>query len=287
MSAVPLTVVIVKQGQTTSRTAGAHDGDGASAAPLADIPLADLEYAVVDVETTGWLPEEAGITEIGAVRLRRGEAVAEFTSLVNPGSPVPEAIAELTGISDEMLAVAPPVAAVMPGLLTFARDCVLIAHNARFDISFLRAASTTAGLAWPDFPVIDTLRLARQLMVTPDEVADCKLGTLAGFFGAPVQPTHRALADAQATASVLVALLARLADRGIHTIGDLAPWLEEREAAQAAQAAAEAETEMATETATEMATEAAAAAATGQPAETARDAGHAAVPSVLPATADR
>jgi DNA polymerase-3 subunit epsilon len=211
---------------------------GSGGASIAGTPLTDLEYVVVDVETTGWSPEDDGITEIGAVRTRRGEVVAEFTSLVNPGAPVPEDIVELTGISDEMLIPAPPVSLVMPGLLAFASNCVLIAHNARFDIGFLRAASVTAGLSWPDFPVIDTVRLARQLMLTPDEVPDCKLGTLAGYFGTPVQPTHRALADARATASVLVALLGRLAERGIFTIAELTPWLEEREAAQAAAAEA-------------------------------------------------
>ena len=187
------------------------------------VPLRDLEYAVIDVETTGWTPEDSGITEIGAVRVRRGEIVAEFTSLVNPGTPVPEPIAELTGISDQMLAPAPPVAAVLPGLLAFAEGCVLTAHNAPFDVGFLRAACAASGLSWPGYPVIDTVRLARQLMVTPDEVPDCKLQTLAGFFGTPVQPTHRALADARATAWVLRQLLRRLDDRGITTMAALTP----------------------------------------------------------------
>jgi DNA polymerase III epsilon subunit family exonuclease len=255
MSVLPLTVVNVNQGDSTSATTGAHGADAASRTGTADgagatsalgageaaithVPLANLEYAVVDVETTGWSPEDAGITEIGAVRVRRGQIAAEFTSLVNPGISVPEDIVELTGISDEMLTLAPSVVSVMPGLLAFAEDCVLIAHNARFDVSFLHAASVSAGLPWPDFAVIDTVRLARQLMAIPDEVPDCKLSTLAGYFGTPVQPIHRALADARATASVLGALLGRLADNGIYTIAQLTPWLEEREAAQAAAAEA-------------------------------------------------
>lgn len=224
----------------------AHAGRTAPADRDVDIPFADLEFAIVDVETTGWEPENSAITEIGAVRVRRGQIVAEFTSLVNPGAPVPETIAELTGIDDRMLAPAPPVAAVLPGLLAFSQGCVLTAHNARFDIGFLRAACAASGLPWPGYPVIDTLRLARQLMVTPDEVPDCKLATLAGFFGTPAQPSHRALADARATAWVLGQLLGRLGDQGIGTLADLLPWLEVREAAQeaaraAARAAAEAE----------------------------------------------
>jgi DNA polymerase-3 subunit epsilon len=212
---------------------------------VAHVPFADLEFAVVDVETTGWTPADSGITEIGAVRIRRGEIVSEFTSLVNPGTPVPEPIAELTGISDQMLALAPPVAAVLPGLLAFAHGCVLTAHNAPFDISFLGAACAASGLGWPGYPVIDTVRLARQLMVTPDEVPDCKLQTLAGFFGTPVQPSHRALADARATAWVLHQLLRRLDDRGISTLAELMPWLEALEAAQAAEAEARAAQEAA------------------------------------------
>jgi DNA polymerase III subunit epsilon len=224
-------------------TAPAADLQGGA---VAHVPFTDLEYAVVDIETTGWTPEDSGITEIGAVRVRRGEIVAEFTSLVNPGAPVPEAITELTGISDQLLAPAPPVAAVLPGLLTFADGCVLTAHNAQFDVGFLRAACAVSGLSWPGYPVIDTLRLARQVMVSPDEVPDCKLRTLADFFGTPAQPSHRALADARATAWVLRQLLRRLDSRGITTIGELMPWLEALEAAQAAEAearAAEAEAE--------------------------------------------
>jgi DNA polymerase-3 subunit epsilon len=139
-----------------------------------------LDYAVVDVETTGWAPADSGITEIGAVRVHSGQVVAELTSLVNPGTPVPADIAELTGIDDEMLTGAPSIAAVLPGLLAFADGCVLTAHNARFDLSFLIAACEAAGLPWPGFPVLDTVRLARYLMAVPDEVPDCKLGTLAG-----------------------------------------------------------------------------------------------------------
>ena len=208
---------------------------------IADVPLRDADFTVVDVETTGWSPGKAGITEIGAVRVRRGEVIAEFTSLVNPGTPVPAPITELTGISDPMLALAPPVAAVLPGLLAFAEGSVLTAHNAPFDLAFLTAACAAAGLSWPGYAVLDTLRLARHLVSTPDEVPDCKLRTLAGYFGAPVQPSHRALDDARATATVLWRLLGRLADREVGTLGEMAAWLAARDAeAAAARDAAEA-----------------------------------------------
>jgi DNA polymerase-3 subunit epsilon len=202
---------------------------------LGEVELSRLEFAVVDLETTGWSPGAAAITEIGAVRvkgdgevgagLRQGEFVrqGEFASLVNPGVPVPAGIADLTGITDWMLAAAPRLAAVLPGLLDFARGCVLVAHNAPFDLGFLVAGCGDCGLTWPGFTVLDTVMLARQVM-DPDEVPDCKLGTLAGFFRARTAPSHRALADARATADVLSWLIRRLAHRGIRTLNQLSTW---------------------------------------------------------------
>jgi DNA polymerase-3 subunit epsilon len=182
-----------------------------------------VEFAVVDLETTGWSPEADAITEIGAVRVRGGRRRGEFVSLVNPGAPVPPYIEELTGISDGMVAAAPRLAAVLPGLLEFVRGCVLVAHNAPFDLGFLVAGCGDCGLAWPGFTVLDTVTLARRLM-DPDEVSDCKLGTLAGFFRAGTAPSHRALADARATADVLGWLLTRLAHRDIRTLAQLTAW---------------------------------------------------------------
>ncbi len=192
---------------------------------LAEVELSRVEFAVVDLETTGWSPEVAAITEIGAVRVRGGQRLGEFASLVNPGVPVPAGIADLTGINDWMLAAAARLAAVLPGLLDFARGCVLVAHNAPFDLGFLVAGCSDCGLAWPGFTVLDTVMLARQVM-DPDEVPDCKLGTLAGFFRASTAPSHRALADARATADVLGWLIRRLAHRGIRTLNQLSAWPE-------------------------------------------------------------
>jgi DNA polymerase III subunit epsilon len=186
----------------------------------AEPQIAELEFAVIDLETTGWSPGAAAITEIAAVRVRDGRRRGEFASLVNPGVPVPPGIKDLTGISDWMLAAAPRLSTVLPGLLDFADGCVLVAHNAPFDIGFLRAACAECGLAWPRFTVLDTVMLARQLM-DPDEVPDCKLGTLAGFFRARSAPSHRALADARATADVLGWLIRRLTHHGIRTLDQL------------------------------------------------------------------
>jgi len=198
----------------------------ASSACLADLvtgnrSLHDTDFVVVDLETTGWRPGAAGITEIGAVRFTGGRVTAEFCTFVNPGHAIPPDIAVLTGISDAMVAQAPPIGAVLPGFLAFARAGVLTAHNAPFDLSFLVAACGEAGLPWPDFPVLDTVTLARQVL-GETEVPDCKLATLASYFGAPVPPTHRALADARATAAVLDGLIGRLAAAGVRTLAEIA-----------------------------------------------------------------
>jgi DNA polymerase III subunit epsilon len=190
---------------------------------FAAVEFGEIEFAVIDLETTGWSPGAAAITEVAAVRVRDGRRQGEFASLVNPGVPVPPGIEDLTGISDWMLAAAPKLPAVLPGLLDFADGCVLVAHNAPFDVGFLRAACAECGLAWPRFTVLDTVMLARQLM-DPDEVPDCKLGTLAGFFRARTTPSHRALADARATADVLGWLIRRLTHHGIRTLDELRPW---------------------------------------------------------------
>jgi DNA polymerase III subunit epsilon len=173
-------------------------------APVA--PLAAIDLVIVDVETTGWLPDQAAITEIGAVRLRRGFPAGEFCSLVNPGADIPPEVVALTGISEAMVRRAPPIGAVLPGFLAFASGCVLAAHNAPFDVGFLSAACRACGMGWPSFGVIDTAVLAR-LLLGPAEVPDCRLATLAEFFAARTMPCHRALADAQATAEVLAGLL--------------------------------------------------------------------------------
>jgi DNA polymerase III subunit epsilon len=217
--------VTLARPELTLVTSAAAEGPaaGASVTGPAAAGFAGLEFAVIDLETTGWSPGVAAITEVAAVRVRGGRRQGEFASLVNPGIPVPPGIEDLTGISDWMLAAAPRLPAVLPGLLDFADGCVLVAHNAPFDIGFLRAACAECGLAWPQFTVLDTVMLARQLM-DPDEVPDCKLGTLAGFFRARTAPSHRALADARATADVLGWLIRRLTHHGILTLDELRAW---------------------------------------------------------------
>ena len=183
-------------------------------------PLDEIDFVIVDVETTGWTPGVARITEIGAVKISAGHQLGQFSSLVNPGGAIPERVAALTGISDAMVAAAPPLAEVLPAFLAFARGCVLTAHNAPFDVGFLTAACQACDLPWPDFPVVDTVELAHWVL-GEDEVPNCKLSTLAAFFGARTTPRHRALADALATTDVLMGLLARLSAAGVGTLAEL------------------------------------------------------------------
>ena len=112
-----------------------------------------IGFVIVDVETTGWLPEQAGITEIAAVRVGGGQPRAEFSALVNPGHPIPADIVALTGITDAMVSQALPIGAVLPGFIAFASGCVLTAHNAPFDVGFLSAACAGTGRRWPAPPV--------------------------------------------------------------------------------------------------------------------------------------
>jgi DNA polymerase-3 subunit epsilon len=180
---------------------GSRDDSG----PPAGLP-AGADIVVVDVETTGLIPAESVLIEIGAVRLSAGRLTGEFFSLVNPAGPIPPDITELTGITDAMVSPAPPPADALRAFLAFARGAVLVAHNAPFDLGFLTGACRAAGLDWPRAAVLDTAVLAR-LLLGSDQVPDCKLATLAAYFAAATEPCHRALADARATADVLLGLL--------------------------------------------------------------------------------
>lgn len=183
-------------------------------------PLADVTFLIVDLETTGGAPADDAITEIGAVKVRGGEQLGEFATLVDPGMPIPPFITVLTGITQAMLLKAPTMQSVLPAFLEFARGCVIVAHNAPFDVGFLRAACAAQGYAWPSFPVVDTADLARRVL-TRDEVPNCKLATLARFFRSPTEPVHRALADARATVDVLHGLIERLGSFGVHSLEEL------------------------------------------------------------------
>ncbi|HEY6932140.1 MAG TPA: DEDD exonuclease domain-containing protein, partial [Marmoricola sp.] len=184
-------------------------------------PLRDLTFCVVDLETTGGSAEGgAMITEIGAVKVRGGEVLGEFQTLVNPHAAIPPFIAVLTGITNSMVADAPSIDSALPAFLEFARGCVLVAHNAPFDVGFLRHFASRQGRPWPPFEVVDTAKLARRV-ITRDDAPNCKLSSLAALFQAGTTPNHRALSDAQATVDVLHGLMERLGSLGVQTLEEL------------------------------------------------------------------
>ena len=183
-------------------------------------PLRDLTFVVVDLETTGGSAATESITEIGAVKVRGGEVLGEFQTLVNPSQAIPPFIAVLTGITDAMVAGAPRLDQALPAFLEFSRGAVLVAHNAPFDLGFLRVGCERLGLEWPAPDSLDTARLARR-MLTRDEAPNCKLSTLARLFRTRTEPCHRALADAQATVDVLHGLLERVGGLGVHSLEEL------------------------------------------------------------------
>lgn len=183
--------------------------------------LRDVTFVVVDLETTGGSAAGgSAITEIGAVKVRQGVVLGEFQTLVRPSESIPPLISVLTGITDAMVATAPRVESCLPAFLEFARGSVLVAHNAPFDIGFLRHYSERIGVGWPNFEVLDTAKLARRV-VTRDESPNCKLSSLARLFKASTTPNHRALADARATVHVLHGLIERLGNLGVHTLEEL------------------------------------------------------------------
>ena len=183
------------------------------------LPLYATTFVVVDLETTGGAPDGGGITEIGAVKVRGGEELGVLATLVNPGVPIPPFITVLTGITQAMLLPAPPIEQVLPSFLEFITDAVLVAHNAPYDVGFLKAACAKHGYHWPNPRVLDTAALARRVL-TRDEVPNRKLGTLAAYFRTATQPTHRALDDAKATVDVLHGLIGRLGGHRVGTVGE-------------------------------------------------------------------
>jgi DNA polymerase III subunit epsilon len=209
---------------------GAGGGTQLSFADVDEVPLRETTFVVVDLETTGGrtkstdgTPPDA-ITEIGAVKVRGGVVLGEFATLVDPERDIPPQIVRLTGITTAMVYDAPRIDAVLPMFFDFARGAVLVAHNAGFDVGFLRAAARRCDLPWPGPHVLCTVRLARRVL-SREEAPSVRLAALARLFAVAAQPTHRALDDARATVDVLHALIERVGNQGVHTYADLRSYL--------------------------------------------------------------
>jgi len=196
----------------------------------AEISLRETTFVVVDLETTGGrVTARAGtaadaITEIGAVKVRGGMVLGEFATLIDPQRSIPPQIVQLTGITTAMVCDAPTIGAVLPMFFEFARGAVLVAHNARFDVGFLRAAADRCGIGWRRPQVLCTVALARRVL-SREEAPSVRLAALARLFAVASEPTHRALDDARATVDVLHALIERVGNQGVHTYADLRSYL--------------------------------------------------------------
>ncbi|MTI95079.1 MAG: 3'-5' exonuclease [Firmicutes bacterium] len=166
---------------------------------LAKWEQVQYSYTVVDVETTGLSPRNERITEVALVRLEGTEVTGQWSTLVNPGRPIPPYITRLTGIDDAMVADAPPFEVIAPKLISFFAESTLIAHNASFDIGFLNAELRRAGRRPLGNQALDTVTMARRLL---PHLPNRKLVTVARYFGISTQGHHRAMADCLMTAGI-------------------------------------------------------------------------------------
>ncbi len=179
--------------------------------------LEDTTYCVLDLETTGLSFRTEKITEVGIMKVKNGEVIDEFSCFVNPEKPIPPKVVEVTNITDEMVKDAETIDKVFPKILEFVGDSVLVAHNADFDIGFLKHNAKELGYTL-DNTYMDTLRLAKRLF--PD-FKKYKLGIIADKLGIVVEVAHRALDDVDTTVKVLNVMFNMLKEDGIKTLDDI------------------------------------------------------------------
>lgn len=177
----------------------------------------DTTYCVLDLETTGFSPRLEKITEIGVMKYQDGKVIDKFSCFVNPEKSIPPRVVEVTGITDDMVRNAETIDKVFPKLLEFIKDSVLVAHNAEFDVGFLRHFARELGYEF-DFTYLDTLSLAYELF---PEYKTYKLGRIAKNLGIKVDVAHRALDDVDTTVKVFKVMLDMLRERGVKTLEDI------------------------------------------------------------------
>ena len=179
--------------------------------------LEESTYCVLDLETTGISIATEKITEIGIMKVKNGEVIDEFECFVNPEKPIPQRVVEVTNITDEMVKDAETIDKVFPKVLEFLGDSIIVAHNAVFDVGFLKHTAKLLGYEF-DYTYIDTLPLAKDLF--PD-LKKYKLGKIADSLGIEVDVAHRALADVDTTVKVFNVMLQKLKDKGAVTVNDI------------------------------------------------------------------
>ena len=177
----------------------------------------NTEYVVFDIETTGFSPINNKITEIGAVKIKNGEIIDRYSQLINPEVPIPEKIVDLTGITDELVRNKPTIDNILPGFYNFIEGSVLVAHNASFDVGFIRQNLSKLGIDIEN-PVLDTLELTRNLF---PELKSHKLNIVAKHLNVSLENHHRAVDDAEATAHIFLKCKNILSEKGIKKLDEV------------------------------------------------------------------
>ncbi|MCX7746865.1 MAG: PolC-type DNA polymerase III [Clostridia bacterium] len=185
----------------------------------------DDEFVVLDIETTGLNAEKDKITEIGAVKIKNGKIIGKFSSFVNPEIPIPSMIVKLTGITNEMVQDSPTIEPVLLELLEFINGATVVAHNAPFDLGFIRHNAKKIG-EHIHCPVVDTLQLCRRLF--PD-LGRYRLNIVANHLGIKLENHHRAIDDSKATAEIFIKCLELLKEKGVSTINEIEGVLDQNE----------------------------------------------------------
>ncbi|OUO57359.1 3'-5' exonuclease [Candidatus Avelusimicrobium gallicola] len=183
--------------------------------------LSEIKFACLDTETTGLSPLEGGkICEIAVSVSQGGRVTEEFSTLINPDMPMHPDVVAIHGITNEMVASAPRFAAVLPKLLSLLDNCVIVAHNADFDVGFLKSEFAQCGMKFPPYPVLDTLKLARK----SGRFAKNNLGCIAADLGINPQGWHRAMADTKMAEQIFYYFLTILSKHGVQTLEQLEPF---------------------------------------------------------------
>ena len=177
----------------------------------------DTTYCVLDLETTGFSAVTEKITEVGIMKVKNGEVIDEFSCFVNPEKPIPQRVVEVTNITDDMVKDAETIDKVFPKILEFLGDSVVVAHNAKFDVGFLKQNAKVLGYDF-DYTVLDTLALAKDVF---PEMKKYKLGKIADALGIVVEVAHRALDDVDTTVKVFNVMLEKLRKRGVTKLDEI------------------------------------------------------------------
>ncbi len=187
--------------------------------------LSDVKFACLDTETTGMSFGAGGkICEIAVSVSQNGQVLEEFSTLINPGCPIHPEVIAIHGITNEMVKDAPSFEDIIPSLLNVLDGCVLVAHNTAFDVPFIQAEFEACGVHLPNYPIVDTLKLARK----SGQFASNRLGEVARQLGFSCEGWHRAMADTKMAEKILYYFLTTLNKHGVHTLEQLDQFQQKR-----------------------------------------------------------